>query len=1117
MRRGVSLMLFTSLLLAFGVSSFAQTFGQITGMVTDATGGVLVGAAVTVTNTQTGAVVTQQANSAGLYVFPNLLPGIFIVKVEMDGFQSATRSRIELQIQQTIRLDFKLDIGSLNETVEAVAAAPMLNTTDATIGTVVDSRQVVELPLNGRNFIRLVALSPNVTADYGGASGGGASGRQGGDRATQSFSIAGQRREYNQYTLDGVVNQDVNFNTYAFLPSIDAVEEFKVQTGVYSAEFGREAAQVNVSTKSGTNEYRGVLFEFVRDDAFDARPYPFTSVRPEKSPFKWNQFGFTLGGPVRIPRVTNGTNKLFFMTNYEGFRLRQQQQVVYSTPPAAMRRGDFSRAPVVIRDPLTSAPFPGNVIPAGRLDPIAVRLLEFYPEPNIPGAGLSNNYLDLQNHTTDKDQFTGRVDFVESQKSFWFGRYSWTDEFVRDPALKSSGQTVATNVKQGMISNTRTFSPSLINEFRFGATTFDNNLAQELQYERDIHKEFGLGLFDPPPIGWGLPSIGIAGFSGFGPGAAVPFTGNNKIFQVIDNLSWIRGSHSMKMGAEIRRDHYNMIGTQEIRGTLTVSNPVTGYGIADYMLGILNQTRSAGALGIARYRATSQAYFFQDAWRFRSNVSLDLGLRYEYTPPWDDLQGQLMNMWLPKGFGTDPNAGKPCFVRIGTGDPYEGVSTRFDPAICVVRDGRLGDRLVRSDYTNFAPRLGLAWTATPRTTFRTGFGVFYVQDTTNPVFDMSRNIQGRITSQGAGLTFENPYSAGANNPCGVQMPPQVCVTAPQVLSNEYDRRTPYIEEYLLNVQRELNNSTALEIGYFGNQGHRLQRFITLNQPVPGLSDPILARAPYPELGNFQHVAGVGQSYYHSVATKITRRLANGLQGLVSYTWSKSMDNGSGIRTLGTDPLKPQKGDCVSCEWGLSVFDTRHRFVTSFLYDLPVGPGRRYLQSGLVSSILGGWQVGGIVRASTGFPLTVTSGVDQSRTAHGYDRPNVVGGVSAELPSDQRSPGAWFNVSAFQMNASGTFGSVGRSTLTGPGIFVIDFSAVKNFQVGATRVQCRIEAFNLLNRPNFGDPNTNTAQSNWNVAGANRIPTPGGGAFGTINETRATVPMRQLQFALKVRF
>jgi len=254
--------------------------------VTDTTGGVLVGATVTVTNTQTGATTAQQANSAGLYVFPNLLPGVYNVKVEMDGFRGAARNQVELQIQQTVRLDFGLQIGSLNETVEAVGTAPMLDTATATLGTVIDNRQVVDLPLNGRNFIRLVALSPNVTSDYAGTSGGGAGGRQGGDRATQSFSVAGQRREYNHYTLDGVENQDVNFNTYAFLPSIDAVEEFKVQTGVYSAEFGREAAQVNVSTKSGSNAYRGTLFEFLRNDALDALPYAFTSVVPKSSQIK---------------------------------------------------------------------------------------------------------------------------------------------------------------------------------------------------------------------------------------------------------------------------------------------------------------------------------------------------------------------------------------------------------------------------------------------------------------------------------------------------------------------------------------------------------------------------------------------------------------------------------------------------------------------------------------------------------------------------------------------------------------------------------------------------------------------------------------------------------------
>ena len=1094
----------------------AQTFGQITGQVTDVSGGILAGATVVVTNTQTNAVREAITNSAGSYVFPNLLPGVYNVRVDLQGFQPKVMNNVELQVQQTVRIDVSLALGSVEVAVEVTGTAPMINATDATVGTVIENKQILELPLNGRNFINLVSLSPNVSSDWAGGGGGGASGRQGGDRSTQNFAVAGQRREYNQYTLDGIVNQDVNFNTYAFLPSIDSVEEFKVQTGVYSAEFGREVAQVNVSTKSGTNAYHGTIFEFIRNDAFDAAPYQFTAVKPQTSPFKWNQYGFTLGGPVQIPGLFNGANKLFFMTNFEGFRLRNQQEAVFSTPSVAMRNGDFSGAGVTIVDPLTRQPFPGNQIPRNRLDPIAVRLLEWYPEPNIPGAGLSRNYLALQHHVTDKDQFTQRIDFVESSKSFWFGRYSWTDEFVLAPNLKDNGQVVETNVKQAMVSNTRTLSPSLVNEFRFGATKFYNNLAQQLQYKRNVHEEVGLGLFIPPPVGWGLPNMTISGFSGFGDNPSLPFTGNNYVFQFIDNVSWIKGNHSMRMGAEVRNDHYNMIGTQEIRGSLNVDRPVTGYSFADYMLGMISGTRSAGALGEGWYRAISQAYFVQDTWRMRPNVTLDLGLRYEYTPPWTDVKGEMMNIWIPPGFGTPSQQGKPCFIRVGSGDPYEGVATRFDPAICVARDGRMGDRLIKPDKTNFAPRVGVVWSPSQKMTVRTGYGIFYAQDSTNPVFDMSRNIQGRITAQSSTLTLAQPYDGGATNPCGVKMPPQVCVTAPQVLGNEYDRRTPWVEQYLVNVQREIGASTAVEIGYFGSRGHHLQRFISLNQPVPGTSLPILARAPAPELGNWQLIAGVGHSIYNGLAMKVTRRMASGFSGLVSYTFSKSMDNGSGLRSPG-EQLKPQQGDCWECEYGRSVFDVRHRFTTSFLYELPFGTGRKYLSRGGVLDVLaGGWQLGGMLRASSGFPLTVTSGVDRSNTAHGYDRPSAVPGVSVKL--DDPSPSAWFNVSAFQMPAFGTFGNLGRATLTGPGVFTIDFSALKNFSFSSSKyIQLRIEAFNLLNTPNFADPNTNLAQSNWNAAGNNGIPTAGSGAFGTINSIRGTVPMRQLQFALKFVF
>src|SRR6266852_8929481 len=347
------------LLLGMALPSFPQTFGEITGSVADSTGGVAVGATVTVTNPQTNTTRSTVTNNTGSYNFPALLPGVYSVRAEMQGFQSEVHSGVELQVQQVARINFQLRVGSVAETVEVTGGAPLLSTENATVGTVIDNQRIVELPLNGRNFLQLVALSPNVNATF--ADGGAATSRQGGDRASQNFSVAGQRREFNYYTLDGVANTDVDFNTYAFLPSVDALQEFKVQTGVYSAEFGHEAAQVNVSTKSGTNEYHGALFDFVRNNGVDARPYAFTSEVPEKSPFKWNQYGFTLGGPVQIPKLFDGKNRLFFMSNYEGFRLRNQAQIVYSTAPAAMRTGDFSQLlpGTVIRDPLNNQPLSG--------------------------------------------------------------------------------------------------------------------------------------------------------------------------------------------------------------------------------------------------------------------------------------------------------------------------------------------------------------------------------------------------------------------------------------------------------------------------------------------------------------------------------------------------------------------------------------------------------------------------------------------------------------------------------------------------------------------------------------------------------------------------------------
>src|SRR5687767_7616625 len=396
MRRIFPLLFVVLLLIAVPVG--AQTLGTITGEVKDGSGAVIPGASVTAQNTGTNATREMASNEAGAYTFSALPPGPYIVKAELAGFRTVTRE-VSLQIEATVRVNFTMEIGTLAETTEVTGVAPLITTENATVGTVIENRRIVELPLNGRNFLSLVALSPNVSAEFAGA--GQAGDRQGGSRASQQISISGQRREFNYYTLDGVDNTDVNFNSYILLPSVDALEEFKVQTGIYSAEFGRGASQVNVVTKSGTNQFHGTVFEFHRNDAFDSRPYAFTAAQAAqpKAPFKWNQYGYTLGGPI-------WRNKVFFMSNWEGYRDRKQFQQNYNLPRAEWRRGDFSSYSGVLYDPATCtvgsaagvrtcAAFPGNQIPVNRIHPTSVKLLEFYPAPTTSGtdaSGTVNNY-----------------------------------------------------------------------------------------------------------------------------------------------------------------------------------------------------------------------------------------------------------------------------------------------------------------------------------------------------------------------------------------------------------------------------------------------------------------------------------------------------------------------------------------------------------------------------------------------------------------------------------------------------------------------------------------------------------------------------------------------------
>jgi hypothetical protein len=1091
---------------------YAQTLGTITGEVRDATGAALPGATVTAQNVGTNAVRTQQSNEVGVYAFPAMPPGAYLIKAELDGFRIA-QNRVELHVEETLRVSLTLELGGFSETTEVTAITSLITTENATVGTIIENRRIVELPLNGRNYLSLIALSPNVSASFAGP--GQAGDRQGGSRANQQISISGQRREFNYYTLDGVDNTDVNFNTYIFLPSVDALEEFKVQTGIYSAEFGRAAGQVNVVTKSGSNAFHGTVFEFHRNEQLDSRPYAFTAAQAaqEKPNFMWNQFGYTASGPVF-------RNRVFFMSNYEGYQDNKTFLNNFSVPSVAMRSGDFSALTTPLLDPATCTvtgttrscqAFPGNRIPASRIHPTSQQLLEFYPEPNA--AGTANNHVARVDRVIDRKQYTQRMDFVQNSALNWMGRYSWSHDDEVTPALKLNGSKLLNTIHQLMIGNTFTISPTVLNEFRFGYNSFYNTYGRELAFERDVVSELGIpGVTPGPPEAWGIPAINISGFNGFGDSTESPYTNDNKVFEFTDNVSWIRGSHSVKVGASIRYDQFNQVGNQFARGAFNFDGRGTGSAtgvatpggaaFADFLLGYMRLSESSVALAMTNFRSLSQSYYFSDTWRMRGNMTLDYGLRYEYVPPWLDKGGTLINAHLPYHDTGGPVADlsrHPVLVRIGEGDFYEDFAIRFAPNIQTARDGRLGGRLINDDKLNFAPRVGWAWTPSPNWSIRSGAGVFYMQDTGNPRFDMARNAAGRRQDTAdpllLNLNWNAPFVGTGTNACGVQ-PPIVCVSNHYVLGNMYARKTPYMIQYVVNVQRELGRLTALEIGYLGSRSHRLERMFDANEVTPGPGN-IQTRRPYPEFTKVQEIGNVAEARYNSLALKLTRRLDRGFSVLLGYTLSESRDNGSGIRVLNGDALFPQNSNCFECEWGPSIFDVRHRIVASVLYELPFGPGKALADSGPSAAIFGGWQISAIINKSSGFPRDAANGVDVPNTGVGTYRPNLVAGQD---PNDgARTVEQWFNTAAFERNATFTYGNAGRNIVRGPGIFSVDFSLMKNILFGSKALQLRLEAFNALNQPIWGDPDMNMSSQ----------------TYGRINTTRS--PMRELQIGVKFSF
>jgi hypothetical protein len=1143
----------------------AQTSGTVSGHISDATTAAVPGATITLKNPNTGTERTTITTGTGDYTFTEVPVGVYTISASHPGFKISSSANVEVQVQQSVRLDFSLQVGEVTQSIEVQASSALLQADNGTLGTVIDNKAVTELPLNGRDYLGLVTLSSNVNTLSPAA--GQATGRLGGDRAAQAIAVGGQRIMFDYYTLDGVNNTDPDFNTYIALPSIDGIQEFKVQTGVYSAEYGHEASQINVVSKAGTNHYHGALYEFIRNSYVDAIPYsmPYNTTRNTLNPYKWNDYGFELDGPIRIPKLYNGKDKFFFMIDDEWRKIRLTNPNNFATvPTAAQQAGDFSTYAAKIYDPATgdanglgkkqiSCNGVLNVICPSRISPISQKLLAYYGSTNTPTNGTTTNYQYSTNQPQDRQSLTIRGDYYQSQKSQYVFRYSSGNEDIITTGLKGAGSKIVTNYYQYLLSNTYTITPLLVNEARFGYSNFFNSLGLLSAYTTDVVGSLGIpGLNPGPPSTWGIPDITFSSgtgttknfWSNFGDTQDGPYVVTDPSWQIIDNLSWQKGRHSLRFGFEYNRQTFNQLGNQFSRGQFNFQANATalvsgtpghttlsqGDAFAEFLLGDIQFSTVAVAVANANYVRNVEAAYVEDTYKLTPKLTISAGLRYELTPPWVDTVGNNFTVQIPVmeqfGYvnGTVPQSQWPHFVRQGTcSNPYDGLSINWTdstgkagtsanpPPVC--SNGTLPDALMNTKYTNFAPRVSFAYSPDPSLVFRTGFGIFYNQDTANAYFDMARNIAGRVTltadtnsPQGTpDLFYSNAVPGGSG--AIAQIPP------PYAFADAISHRTTYTEQFLLNVQKEVGKNWAFEAGYLGALSRHLYGFTNANSPTPygyvgtGAQTTTASRTPFPNYGVIQLVHDIGMANYHAISLKATRRFSNGFNLIGSYTFGKSLDDTSGIRSQGNDNLFPQNRFCVPCDYGRSAFDVRNRIVVSVLYELPIGPGKLLNVKGVTNALIGGWQIGSIVTHQTGAPGTILYGSDntlQGTADCACDRPNVTG-ISPYPSGSTRTLNKWLNPAAYVKAPGGFYGNESRGSYTSPGVTNMDASIHKSFQMPykeSHQLSIRFEAFNALNHPNWQAPNLTFTSATFG-----RIP-------GSLTGAGS---MRQLQLAAKYQF
>jgi hypothetical protein len=1133
-----------ALLILCSLASFAQKdTAALVGRVLDPTGASVPGAEVTATDTGTNFTYRASSDTVGEWTISPVRIGSYRVSIKAKGFKTSEVGPITLDVQQRRRIDVSLQPGEIRETVQVQETAPLLETDTSERGQVVNSRLMSGLPLNGRNAVQLAQLTAGVTTSEPGAR----------DQTGFGFSANGARSLQNNFLLDGVDNNSnlpdlLNEANYVVMPSVDALQEFKVQTDSYGAEFGRaNGAIVNATIKSGTNEVHGVLYEFLRNEKLDARNF----FDAEKPPYKQNQFGATLGGPII-------RDKLFAFGDYEGLRIRQSQTLTSQVPTLAQRNGDFSSyldtsSPTGVLDcngrmtyageifntrqtqaspasptGFCGVPFayganglPSNQIPASAIDPLGQKLMNLFPAPNVAGNG-GYNYLSNPVESQNRNQGDVRVDQVISSADSAFYRFSVSNQpsIIPGPfgGLADGGGFFTGNEQingyNAAISETHIFSPTKVNELRLG---YNRLHASRLQFNADQNVSGQIGFPGVPysegSNNGGLPQLTFSDAATLGSPTYLPSNEIQNTYSVTDTFTLIRGSHTWKWGGDYRPEEFTIYQPADPRGSLDFGTVFTdnagvpgsgGSGLAALLAG-LSDGGAINNLHNIDYTRKNYSLFLQDDWRVNRRLTLNLGVRYEF-------------------YGTV----KERFKSQANFNPYTGnldipssskVSLTPTFASILPVNHEASDGLINPDYNNVAPRVGFAYQANSKLVVRGAMGMFYGGAESGPYSNPSPGFNppyfvGESFNTPCGLSSTNPAVEDCSIPGlsslqnGFPANSLTDPNTPTLFSVDPNLKTPYVWQWHSTIQYQIDPNTLFEAAYVGSKGTKLYTFFNLNQAYP-TADP---SAPYAPRRAFPYVdSGIayfnsaGNSEYHALQTKFHRRFSGGLTVLVNYTYSHALGNASNAN------LGAQNNDGFRWiehpEWehGNLDFDVRHRFVANYIWEVPVGHGRRFggdMPRGLDYAI-GQWELSGITTFSSGTWYTITDANGNFSNSDGQQRPDAVPGQN---PNGQPCvAGTFFNTCAFTDPALGSFGNVGQNTVRGPGVQEWDLSAVKEFPLGEKRrLQFRAEFFNIANHANFlfakpGPQNSNNATA---------YGTP---SFGYL--TAAQAP-REIQFGLK---